>query len=124
VGVLIYEPPAIDSIERLEDELARAFVSIRRAVADGDAVVVSLDERDLQGTGTVAGAALAGGLLGMVRALAIEGAKPGWNIAALSSTTDVEPAERQRWIEQLADGGSVRGALVRLGGQHLGKVPV
>jgi hypothetical protein len=124
VGVLVYEPAASLSLEKLEDELARAFACVRRALADGDAVVVSVDDRDLQGVRDPTQAALAHGLLGLVRALAIEGAEAGWRIAMLSSTRDVEPAERQRWIDHLSEPGDAHGALVRLGRYHLGRLPV
>jgi hypothetical protein len=122
VSVLVYEPPAEVGIQELERELTRAFESTRRAVERGDAVVLSLDEVDVQGVGEPASAALAHGLLGLARALAIEGRKPGWQVAVLSSPIDVDPAERLRWIEQLAVPGAASGALVRLGDGHLGKV--
>jgi hypothetical protein len=124
MGVLIYDPRPIDSLDELEDELARAFRLMRGALSDGDAVIVILDERDLQGSGAVASSALASGLLGMVRALAIEGREPGWRVAALSTAADVGHVERRRWIEHLSETDAARGALVRLGGDHLGKVPV
>jgi enoyl-ACP reductase-like protein len=76
VSVLVYEPPGQVEIEALEDELARALDIMREAVERGDAVVVSLDEAHVQGVGDVADAALARGLLGLTRALAIEGRPP------------------------------------------------
>jgi DNA primase len=122
VSVLVYEPPGEVAIDALEDELARAFEVMRAAVDRGDPVVVSLDETHVQGVGDVAGAALAHGLLGLARALAIEGRKPGWRVAVLSSPADVDPDERLRWIEHLAAAGVASGALVRLGGGQLGRV--
>lgn len=121
--MLVYEPGNDVTVDQLEDELARAFSSIRAAIDEGEAVVVVLDDRDVQGVGDPAQAALAHGLLGLVRALATEGRKPGWRIAAMSSTGAVEPAERQRWIDHLSESGSIAGSLVRLGGEHLGRVP-
>jgi hypothetical protein len=121
--MLIYEPPPDVSLEQLADELTSAFVLIQAAIRDGDAVVVSLEERHIQGLGDPVQAALAHGLLGLARAVAVEGRQPGWRIAVLSSTPDVQAAERQRWIEQLSEPGAAIGVLVRLGGEHLGRVP-
>jgi hypothetical protein len=121
--VLVYEPAAHVLLDGLEDELARAFGCMKSALAAGESVVVLLDDRDLQGVREPAQAALAHGLLGLARAFAIEGSKAGWRTAVLSSTPDVEPAERQRWIDRLGEPGAAKGALVRLGGEHLGRVP-
>jgi hypothetical protein len=122
--VLLYEPASETAIDGLEDELTRAFELIRDALQAGDAVVVSLDERHLQGVGGVAGAALAHGLLGLARALAIEGRKLDWRITVLSSPIDIDSTERLAWIEHLAESSAASGAIVRLGGEHLGKAPV
>jgi hypothetical protein len=123
-SMLIYEPSPQVTRDTLEDELVRAFNMIRSALARGDAVVVSLDERDVQAVGEVPDAALAHGLLGLVRALALEGRKPGWRIAVLSSPRALDPEERLAWIERLAASPGASGSLVRLGGEHLGRVAV
>jgi hypothetical protein len=65
VSVLIYEAPPGVALEELEDELTNAFESFRSALEQGEAVVVCLDDRDLQGTGEPEQAALAHGLLGL-----------------------------------------------------------
>jgi hypothetical protein len=123
MSVLVYEPPATVTIDELENEMVRAFECLRRAVVEGDAVVVSLSDEHVQGVGDPAEAALAHGLLGLGRALAVEGRKSGWQITILSSTSEVEPAERQRWIDHLSEPCSGSGILIRLGGAHLGRVP-
>jgi hypothetical protein len=122
-GMLLYEPPADPGVDDLEAELTRAFKAIRAALERGEPVVVALDERDLQGTGEPAAAALAHGLLGLARALALEGRKPGWHVAVLAAPASVDADERRRWIEQLGRPGAASGASVRLGGEHLGRVP-
>jgi hypothetical protein len=109
-----YEPPSGVGLDELEDELCRAFETLR----DGDAVVV-LDEADVAGVGDPVAAALAHGLIGMVRALAIEGRR----INALAAPADLAPEDRQAWIERLAEPAGASGALVRLGTDHLGRVP-
>jgi hypothetical protein len=123
MGILVYEfLPGVE-IEQLEDEFTQAFAMIRSRLADGDAVVIALEDRHLQGDGTIAEVALAHGMLGLARGLALEGAKAGWRIATLSSTASVPAEERSRWIELLSDSPTALGTLVRLGGEHLGKVP-
>jgi hypothetical protein len=109
---LHYEPEPV-GLDDLEDALCRAFTIVRDA---GEPVVVALDEADVAGVGDPAGAALAHGLLGMVRALAIEG-RP---ITALAIPADLPSEERQAWVERLA---GARGTFVRLGTDHLGRVP-
>jgi hypothetical protein len=121
--VLIYEPRPDVPLEQLADELTRAFSTVRDAVADGQTVVICLDDGDLQGTGDPAKAALAHGLLGLARAVAIEGRTPGWGIAVISSTAEVSRDQRGYWIEQLGKPGAASGALLRLGGEHLGRLP-
>jgi hypothetical protein len=123
VSVLHFDVPAVAELDRLEDELARAFGVLREALARGDRVVVTVADRDLQGTGEPIAAALAHGLLGLVRALAIEGRKPGWRINLLSTSADVVAEERAAWIERLGDPAGASGAVVRLGHEHLGRVP-
>jgi hypothetical protein len=122
MSVYVYEPNVEAGIEQLEDELTRAFHCIRGAIGRGDAVVVSLDERDVQARRSPAAAALAHGLLGLTRAFAIEGRKPGWRIAALSTPSPNDPEERLRWIEHLSESELASGNLIRLGGEHLGRV--
>jgi hypothetical protein len=123
-GALVLEPLAVGTLDDLEPALTRAFERIRAALEAGEPVVVALDERDVQGVGSPAGAALAHGLLGLARALALEGRKPGWHVAVLSAPADLDPAERARWIERLAEPGAASGAHLRLGGDHLGRLPV
>ena len=123
MSVLIYDGKPGVGTDGLEVELTRAFLAMREAAANGDAVVVCVDERDVLGVGEPAQSALAHGLLGLARALAIEGSKPGWRIAVLSSTPEVPADERRRWIERLSEPGAASGTLVRLGGGHLGRVP-
>jgi hypothetical protein len=123
LSVLCFEAPSEVTLDSLEDEITRAFLVIRAALERGDAVVVVISDEHVQGVSTSVGAALAHGLLGLVRALAIEGRKPGWQINALSVPAAVGSDERVAWIERLATPHAASGALVRLGDEHLGKVP-
>jgi NAD(P)-dependent dehydrogenase (short-subunit alcohol dehydrogenase family) len=123
VSVLHYDVPAVAELERLEDELARAFHVLRAALVRGDRVVVSVADRDLQGAGEPVAAALAHALLGLVRALAIEGRKHGWRINLLSAPDGFPVEETGSWIERLGDPAGAGGVALRLGHEHLGRVP-
>lgn len=118
----LYQPSTPITLDTIEDELTHAFTCMRDAAQAGETIVVALDEQDVQGVGDTAAAALAHGLLGLTRALAVEGRKAGWQVNALSSTSDTPPEERLRWIEHLAHPGAANGELVRLGASHLGRV--
>ena len=122
-GLVVFEAPGEVDLDGIEDELTRAFELMRAAVDRGDAVVVCLDERDVQGAGDVPSAALAHGLLGLIRAFAVEGRRDGWRVAALSCPHGTDRAEREAWIARLAESPASSGALVRLGGEPLGRGP-
>jgi hypothetical protein len=107
----------------LEDRLTVAFRSLREALVQDEAVVLVLDDEDLRGVGDPVAAAYAHGLLGLCRALATEGAKHGWCIAAMAAPADAKPSDRARWVAELGKTGGVHGALLRLGSEHLGRIP-
>ncbi|MCW3028623.1 MAG: hypothetical protein JWN81_1834 [Solirubrobacterales bacterium] len=117
--LVIRQPRLGEYYERVTQVLTDAFSQMRGAVLDGRAVVVVLDDRDLLGQGTVADAALATGLLGLVRAFALEGARPGWRVNAL--THRGEEGDVEDHLDQLA-GSALTGQLLRVGTEHLGRV--
>ena len=123
MSVTVFEAPAGLALDELEDELVRAFDVLRAALLRGDAAVVTLDDARLAGVGEVAAVACEHALLGLVRALALEGRRPGWRINALASPASLDASERLLWIERLGDPGAASGTLVRLGADHLGKLP-
>lgn len=120
-GVTVIRQARIgDDVGRVNAELTDAFAAMRDAVAAGRGVVVVLDDADLLGQGEVAGAALANGLLGLVRAFTLEGAKPGWHVNAVSFRGDDAPVDETiAGLEALPD---LAGQLIRLGTAHVGKV--
>jgi hypothetical protein len=103
--VLRQRPAEVDD---LEAQLVEHFVAARAALLDGRSVVVEIEGPDLLGHGRAADAAVAAGLLGLVRALAIEGERQGWSINAFARGSGEE-----------AD----TGRLIHGGREHLGRVP-
>ncbi|HKZ13171.1 MAG TPA: hypothetical protein VJL81_04925 [Solirubrobacterales bacterium] len=122
--MFVHEPPRIKGISELEDALGRSFELIRAALEAGESVAIVLDDRDLQGNSGPAAAGQAGGLLGLSRALAFEGRKAGWQVAVLATTPAASEGERDHWLRALENSRCGSGALIRLAGDHLGKLPV
>lgn len=101
--------------------LTGAFAEVRDACEEGRPVVVVLDARDLMGQGDPLDAAVATGLLGMVRTFGIEGAKPGWRVNVVAGGEDDAEAIDEA-VATLA-GSSLTGQLLNVGGANLGKLP-
>ena len=120
--------------------LTDAFVAAREALEARRPVVVVLAAGDLLGQGDPLDAAVATGLLGMVRTLGIEGAKPGWRINVIAGPGLAEDGEEEEFgvapeaeaadeedpvaltIGMLAD-SELTGQLLQVGGANLGKLP-
>jgi NAD(P)-dependent dehydrogenase (short-subunit alcohol dehydrogenase family) len=120
--------------------LTDAFAAAREALEAHRPVVVVVAAGDLLGQGDPLDAAVATGLLGMVRTLGIEGAKPGWriNVVAVPGVA-AEQAEGQLAVaaaDEAADEedpvaltiamlaeSQLTGQLLQVGGANLGKLP-
>jgi hypothetical protein len=103
------------------ETLTGGFASIREAVEAGRPVVVVVDAGDLLGQGAPLDAAVATGLLGMVRTFGIEGRKPGWGVNVVAGTAGEEDAVEAA-VAMLA-ASALSGQLIEVGGVDLGKVP-
>lgn len=101
--------------------LTDAFARVREAVEAGHPVVIVVAARDLMGQGDPLDAAVATGLLGMVRTFGIEGAKPGWRVNAVAGGED--DAAVDATVAMLASAQHVTGQLLSVGGANLGKLP-
>jgi len=120
--------------------LTEAFAAVREALEERRPVVVVVAAGDLLGQGEPLDAAVATGLLGMVRTLGIEGARPGWRInvlaapgiaahrgeGALAVAAADEAADEEDpvalTIAMLAE-SALTGQLLQAGGANLGKLP-
>ena len=119
-ALVISQPEVGERLEEVSPALTRAFAQAREAVLAGRPVVVVVEDRDLLGQGTVAAAALATGLLGLARALALEGTRDGWRVSAVARG-DADEAALQRAIDW-AGAAPLSGQLLRAGSAHIGKV--
>lgn len=116
---LVLRQAPVEDAPAVGAALQDAFLALRDAVPAGRPVVVVVRDDDLLGQRTPEAAALANGLLGMVRALALEGASRGWQVNAVSHRDD-GPLEAT--VEWLAAGPGLSGQLVRVTTDHLGRV--
>lgn len=99
--------------------LVDAFERVQGAIGDEDQVVVVVPAADLLGHRGPQLGAYAGGLVGMVRAVAFEGARPGWSINALALPEGVEVADAD---VPTYVGAGVTGQVVTVGAGLVGKV--
>jgi len=117
--LFIREQSVGEDYERVTRALTDAFSEMRAAVLAERPVVALLDDRDLLGQGTVADAALATGMLGLVRAFALEGARVGWKVNALTHRGEQDDVDD---LLALLAGTGLSGQLIRIGTEHLGRV--
>jgi hypothetical protein len=119
--ILVLRPGSVgDDLDAVTPALTGAFVAARDALGAGRAVAVVVDAADLLGQGSPLDAAVATGLLGMVRTLGIEGVKPGWSINVVAGGEGDEAAVEET-VAMLA-GSLLTGQLLTVGGANLGKV--
>jgi hypothetical protein len=117
---LIIEQPAAD-LDSVTKVLTEAFAAVKEAVSAERPVVVLVEDGDLLGQGEIIDASVATGLLGLVRAFALEGAKPGWRVNAVSHRGADDLVAAREAAEWLA-GSDLSGQLIRVGTAHIGKV--
>jgi hypothetical protein len=120
--LLVLRPEAVgDDLDAVAPALTGAFAAAREALAAGRPVAVVVDAPDLLGQRSPLDAAVATGLLGMVRTLGIEGAKPGWRVNVVAGGEGDEAAVEET-VEMLARSSSITGQLLQVGGANLGKL--
>jgi hypothetical protein len=118
--ITIQQTPTGGDLDAVASQLDDAFAAMKAAVAENDPVTVVVADGDLLGQGDPCDAAVACALLGMVRTLAIEGAKHGWQLNVVSHRDGAGPVRETQ--EALASVPGLTGQLVRVGTEHLGKV--
>lgn len=117
VVIRVDEPTSVDEIR---ESLGRLFTRVRAAIGEGEHVVLVVRSADLLGhRGSLTGAYV-GAIVGMARAVAFEGMKPGWRINVVATPADRELSD----AEAIAciGGDQMSGQVVVLGPKLLGKV--
>jgi hypothetical protein len=118
---LVLRPERLgDDIAGVAPALTGAFAAVREAVGVERAVVIVVDGGDLLGQGGLADAAVATGLLGMMRTFAIEGAKPAWSVNMVAAREGSDETVEST-VELLA-GSGLSGQLLQPGTAQLGKL--
>jgi hypothetical protein len=123
-ALIIEQQPTGGDIDAVGRQLDAAFTAMQGAVlADPPVpVTVVVHDPDLLGQGDPCDAAVATALLGMVRTLAIEGTKPGWQLNVVTGVDVADPL-LARARDGLAAIPGLTGQLIRMGGTaHIGKV--
>ncbi len=119
--ILVLRPGTVgDDLDAVTPALTVAFAQAREALEAGRPVAVVVDAGDLLGQGSPLDAAVATGLVGMVRTLGIEGVKPGWRINVVAGGEGDQGAVEET-VAMFA-GSPVTGQLLTVGGANLGKV--
>ena len=118
---LVRAPRGADGTS-FDAEMLRVFREALTALTAGQPVVALVHEEDILGRGEPLDAAAAHAVVGLVRGLAIEGAKEGWRINAIAVPSGEQDADLAAWSGRLAVPAGATGIVLRLGPEHLGRV--
>jgi len=119
MSVVIEQRPAT-GLTDVADQLREAFLRDREAIEASESVVIVAQAPDLLGQGSLEDAAVATGLLGLMRAITFEGASKGWqiNMVAVDAGSQA-PAEL---LAMAGQQGPLKGQVLNAGTGHMGKV--
>ena len=79
------------SLAEVSGQLQDAFTESRTAIGAAESVVLIANAPDLLGQGSIQDAAVACGLLGLMRAMVFEGGAKGWHVNLVAVDRDTEP---------------------------------
>jgi len=119
MSVVIEQRPAA-GLTDVADQLRDAFLRARDAIDASEPVVIVAQAPDLLGQGTVEDAAVATGLLGLMRAITFEGASKGWQINMIA--VDAGSQAPEELLAMARQPGALRGQVLNVGTGHMGKV--
>jgi hypothetical protein len=117
--VLIRQQPAA-SLDDVARQLDQAFTTAQAAMAAGDPLVIVAHGADLLGQRSLEDAAVAGGLLGLMRAIAFEGGAKGWHVNLVAVDPGQEPAPEL--VNAAVAIGSLNGQVLSASSTQFGKL--
>ena len=100
-------------------QLRSAFEATRDAVAAEASVIIVVRSADLLGQGSLEDAAVATGLLGLMRAVVFEGGAKGWRVNVVATVTGDDPPSE---VLSALDLAGVTGQVLNLNTANVGKV--
>ena len=109
-----------NSLDDISRQLREAFLALRQAIATESPVVIVVSAPDLLGQDSLEGAALATGLVGLMRAATFEGSSKGWHVNVLAVNPEEEPAAEM--IEIASQHGSLKCQILNLSSGQFGKI--
>ena len=115
---LVRQRPCL-GLADIAGQLLAAFEATREAIAADGPVIIVVRSADLLGQGSLEDAAVANGLLGLMRAVVFEGGAKGWRVNVVATTTGEDPPGEV--LSALALPG-VTGQLLNLNIAAVGKV--
>lgn len=115
---LVRQAPA-RSLADIAEQLRQAFLLVQQCVAEQTPVVLCVDGPALLGQSSVEDAAVATGLVGLARAVGLEGAAKGWQVAAVAVDPGAEPDAE---LVRLATLPGLCGQVINASAGALGKV--
>lgn len=119
MSVVIEQRPS-RSLSDVAEQLRGAFLITRQAIEANATVVIVVQAPDLLGQGSVEDAAVASGLMGLMRAVTFEGASKGWQVNMVAVDRGAgAPAELIALAGKL---GPIKGLVLNVGTGHMGKV--
>lgn len=109
-----------NSLDDISHQLREAFLALRQAIEAENPVVIVVSAPDLLGQDSLEGAALATGLVGLMRAATFEGSSKGWHVTVLAIDPEAEPPAEM--LDIATQNGSLNGQILNLGSGHFGKI--
>lgn len=116
--VLIRQRPC-PTLQDIGVQLREAFEATRGAVGTDQPTVIVVHSPDLLGQGSLEDAAVATGLLGLMRAVVFEGRSKGWCVNVVAVNPDEEPPDE---IVAALSLPGVTGQVLNLSTAAVGKV--